>query len=373
MSTETFSILLVDDDARHRDVYKQVIIDRLPAEVRFAGDGEEALAALASSDPPDLVVLDLDLPKLRGEEVLTRIKGDHRLRFVPVIILTGEGGFDKQMELLDAGADDFIEKGSTPEVLVARLKAQMRHKLAVDRLERVALERDLFAAGVLADIGSIKWAILSACGHVKDAMRVDAKGAPASVPPHLDKLTSVASKLGAYAAGVIQSVRDTSRKPTITAQDVRGLCEWVGEVLQSGPDGSGAKVGWRLPQGLAPVLADKNFLRLAWLNVVQYCLSRASEGTKPVLTVTQEPAPAVTDHHGRAYVRTTVRDDGPPPLAAKDVARLFHPSSIAEGGIGDLGLALAAKVMAKMGGRASAEAPADGAPGIVFHLDLPQG
>lgn len=372
MSTETFSILLVDDDARHRDVYKQVIIDRLPVDVRFAGDGEEALATLASSDPPDLVVLDLDLPKLRGEEVLTRIKSDARLRFVPVIILTGEGGEGKQMELLDAGADDFIEKGSTPEVLVARLKAQMRHKLAVDRLESVALERDLFAAGVLADIGSIKWAILSACGHVKTAMRANATLAPTSVPPHLDKLTSVASKLGSYAAGVIQTVRDTSRKPTIAPLDVRALCEWVGEVLQSGPDGSGAKVGWRLPKDLAAVLADKNFLRLAWLNIVQYCLSRAGDGMVPVLTVTQEPAPKVTDHHGRAYLRTSIRDEGPP-LLAKDIARLFHPSSIAEGSTGHLGLALAAKVMAKMGGRASADAPAGGAPGIVFRLDLPQG
>lgn len=368
--TQRFDILLVEDQVRHQRTMVEAIEAALPAKVRCVASGEEALLALkpaADAEPPDLVLLDLDLPGLGGEVVLRQAKADARLRHVPFIILTGSSGFDTQMRLLDAGADDFIEKGDSPEILLARLKAQLRHKVATDRLERMALERDLFAAGVLSDIGNVKWTILSACRQLKERIGRDPEGAAEGAQEHLERLTSVASKLGSYASDVIQSVRDTSRKPTLAPQEFAALFAWVGEVLAADGTGGRIEVDLQAPESLEPVKADKSFLRLALLNIAQFVLSAAPGQTKRLaLIATQTARVDAHDPHGRTQVVTRLVA---PSLALDDVTlgRIFRPS-LSEA---NLGLSLAAKVMTKMSGEAWVEREGK-ALQVAFCLALPR-
>lgn len=83
-------ILLVEDNPGDVRLVREALADsKIRNTIRVASDGEEAIAMLTGGGPaPDLVLLDLNLPRLDGHEVLTRIKSDERTRAIPVIVLT---------------------------------------------------------------------------------------------------------------------------------------------------------------------------------------------------------------------------------------------------------------------------------------------
>jgi two-component system, OmpR family, response regulator MprA len=92
--------------------------------VRSAGDGVEALA-VAEEFIPDLVVLDLGLPKLDGVEVLRRLRAESD---VPILILTARTETEDRVEGLDTGADDYLVKPFERQELLARMRALMRRR-----------------------------------------------------------------------------------------------------------------------------------------------------------------------------------------------------------------------------------------------------
>ncbi|HEV2812072.1 MAG TPA: response regulator transcription factor [Solirubrobacteraceae bacterium] len=93
-------------------------------EVRIAGDGEVALDTVGAFHP-DLVVLDLGLPKIDGIEVARRLRagGD-----VPILMLTARDGLEARVEGLDSGADDYLVKPFERQELLARLRALLRRR-----------------------------------------------------------------------------------------------------------------------------------------------------------------------------------------------------------------------------------------------------
>jgi two-component system response regulator MprA len=121
--TQTGRVLVVEDDAEIADVLRRTLRQE-GHEVRTAGDGEEALSA-AAEFVPDLVVLDLGLPKLDGVEVLRRLRADDD---VPILILTARTELEDRVEGLDTGADDYLVKPFERQELLARLRALMRRR-----------------------------------------------------------------------------------------------------------------------------------------------------------------------------------------------------------------------------------------------------
>jgi two-component system, OmpR family, response regulator MprA len=93
-------------------------------EVRLAGDGEAALDA-AVAFMPDMVILDLGLPKLDGIEVARRLRADGD---VPILMLTARDALDSRVEGLDSGADDYLVKPFERQELLARLRALLRRR-----------------------------------------------------------------------------------------------------------------------------------------------------------------------------------------------------------------------------------------------------
>ena len=97
-------------------------------EVHVAATGGDALR-LASSQPPDLVVLDLGLPDMDGVEVIHGLRG---WTDVPIIVLSGRTGSTDKVQALDAGADDYVTKPFGMEELLARMRAVTRRTAAPD-------------------------------------------------------------------------------------------------------------------------------------------------------------------------------------------------------------------------------------------------
>jgi len=91
-----------------------------------ARDGEEALGILRK-ESPDLVILDVLMPKLDGLEVVRRIKADPVLSAVPVLMLTALHSIDDRVRGLDAGADDYLSKPFDMRELLARCQSLLRH------------------------------------------------------------------------------------------------------------------------------------------------------------------------------------------------------------------------------------------------------
>jgi two-component system response regulator ResD len=114
-------VLIVDDEPNIREVVG-LYLRRDGHDVVSASDGEEALSLFGSA-VPDLVVLDLMLPKLGGLEVCRRMQAERR---VPLIMLTARGEEEERIVGLSLGADDYVVKPFSPRELTARVAAVLR-------------------------------------------------------------------------------------------------------------------------------------------------------------------------------------------------------------------------------------------------------
>lgn len=129
-------LLIVEDEASIAEVVI-AYAKREGYETVYASDGVSALDEFAEGDI-DLVVLDLMLPKLSGEEVCRRIREKSS---VPVIMLTAKSSESDVVAGLDSGANDYVAKPFSPRVLMARIRAQLRPRES----------RDNIASGLCAD------------------------------------------------------------------------------------------------------------------------------------------------------------------------------------------------------------------------------
>jgi DNA-binding response OmpR family regulator len=117
-------VLVVDDDRTVSDVVRRYL-ERAGYHVTQAGDGAAALAAVAR-DRPDLVVLDLMLPKVDGLEVCRRLRTDPG--GVPIVMLTALGEEADRVLGLEVGADDYVTKPFSPRELVLRVQSVLRRQ-----------------------------------------------------------------------------------------------------------------------------------------------------------------------------------------------------------------------------------------------------
>src|SRR5258708_39233318 len=101
-------ILVGDDEAANRGLVRRVL-DPLGYEVMEASDGEEALAVIAAQ-PPDLVLLDLVMPRMDGYAVVQALKSDPKTRLIPVVMLTSQDQLSEKIRAVQYGVDDYLYK-----------------------------------------------------------------------------------------------------------------------------------------------------------------------------------------------------------------------------------------------------------------------
>ena len=120
-------ILVVDDERVLRDGIKAVLSGE-GFEVRTARDGDEALKKIAEKRP-DLVLLDVMMPKMNGFKCCERIRGTDRI--LPVIFLTAKDAEADQVRGIGLGADDFVSKSASDAVLLARINRALERSSAI--------------------------------------------------------------------------------------------------------------------------------------------------------------------------------------------------------------------------------------------------
>src|SRR5579862_3829046 len=131
--TSAGRILIVDDEAQNVQVLSRLMA-RLGYDVRTASNGESALESV-TSEQPDLVLLDVNMPGLDGFEVCRRLKNDPKTRLIPVVLITTLSETDDRVQGIEAGADDFISKPPVFAELEARVRSLTRLKRYTDDLD----------------------------------------------------------------------------------------------------------------------------------------------------------------------------------------------------------------------------------------------
>ncbi|MBP3326220.1 MAG: response regulator transcription factor [Coprococcus sp.] len=126
------NILIIDDDIHIGDMLEETLTKKGYG-VRRAYSGTEALLVLSNSKP-DLVLLDLMLPGLKGEEVLPQIKG------IPVIVVSAKVDVDNKVDLLLGGAADYITKPFETKELLARIAVQLRSAVSPEVVSKLEFD-----------------------------------------------------------------------------------------------------------------------------------------------------------------------------------------------------------------------------------------
>ena len=148
-------ILIVEDERDIAGLIKHTLERNADTEAEVVFSGDAALKAMTER-PPDLVILDLNLPVLNGLEICRIVKSRSDLRHVPVIMLTARTSEDDRVSGLELGADDYITKPFSLRELTARVRAVMRRAAAITDRPAAGSYRD---EHLVADFDAVSVAV----------------------------------------------------------------------------------------------------------------------------------------------------------------------------------------------------------------------
>ena len=124
MTEGQFEILIVED-SETQAMQLMFLLETEGWVVTRAASGEAALEELNRSTPA-LMIADYHLPGIRGDELCRRVRMNVQTRGIPILMLTAEEASGSEMAGLDSGADDYVSKSISPEILVLRVRALLR-------------------------------------------------------------------------------------------------------------------------------------------------------------------------------------------------------------------------------------------------------
>ena len=134
-NTRTNRILIADDNAANRELLEAYLAD-VDCEIEMSVDGQDTLDKIKSFQP-DLLLLDVMMPKLSGFEVCQQIKSDPKMSRVMVLMVTALNELGDIERAVNAGTDDFLTKPVQKVTLLKRVGNMLRLKDTTDELERL--------------------------------------------------------------------------------------------------------------------------------------------------------------------------------------------------------------------------------------------
>jgi two-component system alkaline phosphatase synthesis response regulator PhoP len=129
------AVILVVDDNRENLELLEAYLEDIDCRAIPASDGPEALE-IVKNDKPDLILLDIMMPKMSGFEVCRRVKNDPATSHIPIIMVTALNEFGDMQRAVDCGTDDFVSKPVNKIELLTRVKTMLKLKHLTDKLER---------------------------------------------------------------------------------------------------------------------------------------------------------------------------------------------------------------------------------------------
>ena len=317
-ATTPVRILVADDDPGARDLLT-TFLDHKGYDVVVASNGEEAIQHI-NDRPPDLIVLDIMMPKVNGLEVLEDIRRDPHLSDIPVILLTALGDTADVVRGLELGATDYIVKPVKVAELAARVRNQIRAKQMQDHW-RVGLER-------LQELDTLKDKFFQIATHdLKSPLGTLAMGIQlldedseemTAIMPEYDRILRMMSLSVTVMESIIEDYLDLQ---TIKAGHLKLTTEEV----------SPNQIISQVAEYWEPYAETKNISIAAELDTdLRYCQCDPDRILQIVNNLVSN-AVKFTDSGGRVTVRTIGKDDGfrveveddGPGIRKDEIPRLF--------------------------------------------------
>jgi adenylate cyclase len=202
-------ILAVDDTPENLDIL-QVRLESQGYTVITAADGEEGMARVRA-ERPDLVLLDIMMPKRDGISVVKEIKSDPELRGIPVILVTAKADTKDIVTGLDAGGDDYLTKPFEHAALMARVRSMLRAKALHDKVQEQASELERRAAEISAWNHELETRVAAQVGELERVSRLKR-----FLPPQVAEIVTASAGQGS----LLESRR---REVTVVFCDLRGF------------------------------------------------------------------------------------------------------------------------------------------------------
>jgi signal transduction histidine kinase len=370
--TDKAKILVVDDDV---DTV-ELLVKRLCAEgydTAEAYDGEQALRQVEEYQP-DLVLLDIKMPKIDGYEVCRRLKASEETKFIPIIMLTVKAKVPDKVKGLDIGADDYIPKPFDYRELSRRVRYWSTVKMEVEERVREIkrLEHELIKSERLAAIGQT----VASIAHYMKNILFGLKGGVylVNVTPKKDNTDSLQTgwemvernigRISDLVLDLLEYSRDSEPEykscfPNEIANEVCGLIEARAKEYD-------VEIIHNFDQSLGEVVLDPKGVHRCLLNLVSNaidaCLFDAKKGKKWVVQVR-----TVLDND--AAVRFEVSDNGCG-MDEEVKKKLFSSSFTTKEGRGTgLGLLITQKIVQEHGGTITVDSQPG--KGSTFTIRLP--
>ena len=322
-------------------------------ETAEAYDGEEALRRVDEYNP-DLIVLDVMMPKMDGYEVCRRLKTDENKKYIPVLMLTAKGEIESKVKGLEIGADDYLAKPFDYKELSARIKSLLTIKAA--REELVEEEKSVALEKMMDEVAhEIRNPLVSIGGFAK---RVHDR-LPENDPnkKYLEMITDEVLKLENMVKLLIEL--KTMAVCYSECADVNEIIKEALAIHEKELADMSIAVKTELMDDPPCISGDKEQLKVAISNLVKNAVE-AMQASPKVLTL----ATSVSDRW--MIIRITDTGKGIPNDKLKSIFHPFYTSKIYGPG---LGLTLALKIIQQHGGTISAESEIG--KGTTFTIRLP--
>jgi two-component system, sensor histidine kinase and response regulator len=357
-------VLVVDDEVKNVQLLTDVLESRNYA-VLSAGDGERGLA-LARDRVPDVVLLDVMMPRLNGFEVCRRLKAEQRTAAIPVLLVTALDARSDRIAGIDAGANDFISKPIDAADLVLRVRNAVTTKQLHDqvstqlrKLQELEAARDTLTHMIVHDLRSP----LTGLRAYLDLLQMAANG-NAEVVEYVSEAQVIAGRLTEMISQVLDVSRMESSQMPLALKDTDLTTLLPAAVNSLGPAPAGIAVTFEMPDLPATIPCDPDLLSRVVVNLVGNAFKFAPrEAGRVEIGLVSEPD----------RVRITVTDNGPgiPPEFRGKVFEKFGQAPLGQSSgmrSSGLGLTFCKLAVEAHGGRIGLERAAQ--EGARFWIEL---
>jgi two-component system, sensor histidine kinase and response regulator len=297
--SRTTPILVVDDDQRNVRLMESILRTN-GYRVLKAYNGEEALG-IVDADKPDLILLDVMMPKMSGFELCQRLKGRYETRLLPIIMVTALNALEDKVQALEIGADDFLSKPINKAELLAKVRSILRVKWLQDELERqrMALEssnQELIRMQGFKEsmtqmvVHDLKNPLASIMGNIQLIQMQRAEMPPARLEELLLRTHESARQLMRMILNILHIGKLEERKMPLRLEPVSlhaivrdNIEEMMGLITRDG-----LRVESRVSPDLPPLVADRELVGRVVANLLSNALKHTPRGGQVILDARQE-------------------------------------------------------------------------------------
>lgn len=323
-------ILIVDDDPISRETLEDILYAQ-KYKLTFAENGIDSIKKV-EENPPDLILMDIMMPKMNGIEACRKLKSDDKNKHIPIILVTALDSKDDMVKGLDAGADDFLTKPVNRIELRARVRSMLRIKKQYDDLMLALQMREDLSNLIVHDIRNILNIITMSSYILKFQNIDDRDGFQRSV----DIIQNQTRRMDNFLDDILMLAKMKEGKMILKTSEVE-LNELIGNVAKNHSpvaESKGLKIELDLPKESKKLHVDPNLFERVLDNLVSNALKHSP--WESVITLKAE-------RRENDKVRINIMDQGEgiPEEYRNRIFNKFEIVNLKKKGVRQIGLGLA--------------------------------